>query len=141
MDIDYPPTQTYTLGAAAERERKRAASLDSDDDRREHETARNQADALAWAATQWGEDGEITLSAYTARTRGRIQDTLRTQVMGDPGADESTVWFVAGAIDDAPWIDETDLTDKAEATGQLPPALVDWLAAELEELNDLSEGN
>lgn len=156
--FDYPPSRDYELGAALEQVQKqhteavdRVTDLTADDDaddaalqqaRREKAETGNYVAALEWAVDQFDNDAALTLSAFTARQRGRIQDTLRNQVMGDLGEEESSVWFVAAAIDDAPWVDPgDDLTEVAHATGQLPPALVDWLSSELEELNDLTAGN
>ncbi|AFH22018.1 hypothetical protein OSG_eHP14_00190 [environmental Halophage eHP-14] len=143
MSFNYPPTRTQTLGSALDTAENRVSELETDDDTGAQTlaNARNQRDALHWAVNEFGEDAEIVLSAYTATTRARTLDTLRGDILGDPGPEEIGNWLVAAGVDDAPWIDDKDTQSKAQRTGQLPPALVDWLDRQLDDLNDLSEGN
>lgn len=142
---DYPPSRTVTLGSALSAAEQRVDELKPDDEDDEPDAeivpARNERDALQWAVGRWGEGAEITLEAYTARTRARVTDTLRQEMVGEPGPSEQDIWLIAAGLSDAPWIDDHDLASKAAATGQLPPALVDWLNGQVDDINDLSEGN
>lgn len=144
-NFDYPPTQTYRLGAALEQAEKRVADLEADADPDDYDRtlneAENQRDALQWAVDEFGDDAELELQAYTAHTRAQVLDTLRNDVFGNPGEEETTVWLIAAGIAAAPWLDDHDIGSKATVTGQLPPALLDWIETEIDDLNDLSEGN
>jgi len=154
-DINYPPTRTLVLGVAAEAlaqdhddAEDRIASLDDDatQQRREAIADRNSAqaqhEAVTWAINEFGDDAEIQLRAFTATHRARVLDTINQTVVGQVGSEETRTWLVAGSIKSAPWLDgDESLREQAELTGALPPALIDWLDAELDDLNDLSEGN
>lgn len=165
-DIPYPPTRTVTLGAALEsveadlrevetdldgqlpEDADSVADVDSLDERAIREAVQrrrrldNQRDALEWAIDQWDDDAEIRLQALTAATRARVQDAIRNRTVGDRGQVELGDWLTAATIQDAPWLaDGADIVDRATTTGQLPPALMDWLTAETDDLNDLTEGN
>lgn len=136
--FDYPPTKAWDLQAARERAQERADTADDATDRRR---AENQADALGWAVSEFGGEASVELAAYTAQTRARVLDTLQTEIAGDIGPEETQLWLVAAGVESAPWFDDHDLPSKAAATNRLPPALVEWLNSELDDLNDLSEGN
>lgn len=140
-DIDYPPSTTVVLADALDDLEQRVATLDEDDP--EYRAARNQRDALSWAVEEFGANAEVTLAAYTAATRARVEDALRSSVVGDIGSGRTQLWLAAAGVDDAPWLSAgDDLATAADVTGQLPPALVDWLQAQLDDLNDLGdEGN
>ena len=108
--------------------------------------------ALKWAAhgdddpegfDGYGEDAEITIQAYTADSRARVIDTFNAKTVGDVGSQALRTWLIAGAIVDAPWIEgDEGLLEQKELLGKAhPPALADWLDAELESLNDLTAGN
>lgn len=157
-DIDYPPSRTRRFGAALASiedrlatAEQRIADLEADEDatdqalaeaRQDRATAANQRDALQWAVAQFGEDAELTLRAFTATSRARVLDTLNRTVVGAVGGQQTRNWLIAGSIEAAPWLDgDEDLAEQASVTGALPPGLVDWLDAELEELNDLTAGN
>lgn len=143
--MTYPPSRTVTLGNALDSAEQRVEDLQADEEDGDADPdivpARNERDALQWAVNNYGEDAEITLEAYTARTRARVTDTLRQDMVGEPGPSEQDLWLIAAGLSDAPWIDGDDLAAKAGSTGQLPPALVDWLNGQVDDINDLSEGN
>jgi len=133
-DFDYPPTREWTLGDALADAEARA---DGDDDAAETHTS-----GLQWAVDQFGADAQVELRAFTTTTRDRALDTANRKTVGALGTQELRTWLVAAALEDAPWLDgDEDLTATKRVTGELPPALSDWLDAELSELNDLSEGN
>jgi hypothetical protein len=140
-EIAYPPSTTVTLADALDDLEERVATLDEDDP--DHRPTVNQRDALSWAVEEFGGDAEVVLTAYTAATRARVQDALRSSVVGDVGTGRTQLWLAAAGVDDAPWLSAgDDLATTADVTGQLPPALVDWLQAQLDDLNDLGdEGN
>jgi len=155
-DFDYPPTQTVALGVAldaveSDLDDAKADLADLDDDAvdrviRETRAGVSQAQrhvkALQWAVDQFGEEATVTLQAYTATTRARVTDTINRTHIGTVGPDETEVWLIAAGVEAAPWLSGgEDLQTTVEITGQLPPALTDWLADELDELNDLSAGN
>lgn len=144
-DIDYPPTRSITLDNALAQANDRVSDLEPDAEDEDAErgivAARSQRDALAWALDQWGDEATVDLQAYTARDRARVHDTVRNEIMGDIGGNELQVWMVAAALTDAPWLDDKDLQSKAQATARLPPALVDWVKRQLDDINDLTEGN
>lgn len=134
--FDYPPTTTLTLGVALD-DVERALAEGGDDAPPEA-----HRDALAWAVGEFGEDAEITLEAFTTTTRSQTIDTLQRTRVGDVGSNLINDWLVAAGVVDAPWLEGgEDLETRAEITGQLPPALTDWLDAQLDDLNELSEGN
>jgi hypothetical protein len=161
-DFDYPPSQTYTLAAALDTIEDRVNELkeriddleaqrDNDDEadvgedlveaRNEKDAAENKRDALQWAVNEFGEDAELTLEAYTTKTRSRTIDTFRAQTVG-AGSEELNDWLVAAGVADAPWMDDgADLQERADVVGELPPALTDWIEGELDDLNNLAEGN
>jgi len=136
-DIDYPPTRTLAFGDALDAVE---ADLEDADDDAETAATESQQDALSWAVEQWGSDETVTLAAYTATTRAQTIDQFNTTTAG-AGAEELNIWLVAAGLDAAPWLDDQDIALKAVATGQLPPALIDWMRDELDDLNALSEGN
>lgn len=140
-DFDYPPTREWTLGDALADVEARADAGDEDEDGgdRQADTYRK---GLQWAVRQFGADATVTLRAFTATTRDRAIDTANRKTVGPLGNQELRTWFVAAALEDAPWLNgDEDLTEAKQVTGALPPALADWLDAELESLNDLTEGN
>ena len=136
--FDYPPTTTLTLGVALANVEQELATAEEGDDA----PPEAHRDALAWAVSEFGEDAEITLEAFTTTTRSQTIDTLQRTRVGGVGSNLINDWLVAAGVVDAPWLDGgEDLETRAEITGQLPPALTDWLDAQLDELNELSEGN
>jgi hypothetical protein len=141
VDIDYPPSRTIAFGDALDDLEQRVATLDEND--AEHRVARNKRDGLQWAVEVFGADAAVEIRAYTATTRARVLDELRTGVVGDPGPEQRALWLTAAGISDAPWYDgDEDLATRADIVGQLPPALVDWLDDQLDSINDLGdEGN
>lgn len=166
-DFNYPPSRTVTLAAALgdvesdiEDTAGRIAQLEDDEDaeaealakaRGEHSQLTSQRDALEWAVDGdgreggfdgWGEDAEVTFKAFTATTRSRVLDTVNRVTMGPVGESQTRDWLISAGVQAAPWLDEAaGLEEKHEATGNLPPALRDWLNAELNDLNDLTSGN
>lgn len=169
-DFDYPPSQEYTLGAVLDKLEAQVADqqatvddLEPDDEedevddeqalreaRVELESLETHRDGVRWAVhgddrdggfDGWGEDATVVLQAYTGKTRADVVDTLRNEVLGTFGERMVTNWMIAAGIEDAPWIDDKDIMSKAAPTEQLPPPLLDWLEAELDDLNDLSAGN
>lgn len=154
-DYNYPPTRTYRLGESLDDAIQHIADLEDSDDAdpaalQEAATAR---DGLRWLVSGdgdpdgfggFGRGAEIVVSAYTARERGQTLDTARAKTMGDLGPERLRVWLIAGALEAAPWLDTgDDLRTRYEATGELPPAVLDWLDSELEDINTLgvTEGN
>jgi len=136
-DIDYPPSQTHTTGTARDDLQER---IDDADDAVPN--LESQRDALAWACDQWGDDAEITIQAFTARSRAQVLDALRTEVMGDFGPERQSNWISASAIQSAPWLEGgEDVVERCRITEELPPGLTDWVSEQLDDLNDLSEGN
>jgi len=134
---DYPPTQTHRLGTALEDARDRADS-DADD----AATWGRYVHGLQWAIDQWDADADIVLQAFTTRLRNRTLDAANRETVGPLGPNRTRTWLVAAGVQSAPWVaDDSDLVEQAQVTGQLPPALVDWLDAKQDALNDLSEGN
>jgi hypothetical protein len=162
--IDYPPTETITLGVALEaigadlrdieaRIEELKSELpdeDSDEDpdpattkalrekRSEQSTLNSQKDALEWAVNQWDADAEIKLEAIQAIDRERARDALRTGRMGEITTGVLKRYMATQCLKTAPWVEtDDDIHDKAKFLGELPPGLRDWLQAELDELNDL----
>jgi len=139
--FDYPPTTTLTLGVALDDVEQELAAAEEDDDT-DVGQLRADRDALAWAVSEFGESGEVTLEAFTTTTRSQTIDTLQRTRVGDVGSNLINDWLVAAGVVNAPWLEGgEDLETRAEITGQLPPALTDWLDAQLDGLNELSEGN
>lgn len=153
-DFNYPPTTTIVLEAAVDTAQRRledcsdrVADLEADDDatrqalqeaRSDYQDADNQHDALQWAVTEFAAEAEITLRAHTSETRSEVLDTINRTTMGEVGSNQLQDWLVAAAIVNAPWLSGgEDIRTRADITGELPPALTDWLARELEDLNDL----
>ena len=135
-EIDYPPSRTVALGDALASVEARLEDGDGDGD------LANQRDALAWGVEEFGAAAEVTVAAFTAATRARVLDELRDGVVGEPGPREMSLWLVAAGVDAAPWLDGgEDIAARAAVTGELPPALVDWLESILDDVNDLSQGN
>jgi len=133
-DIDYPPSRTWRLGEALATADER---LDEDEDGNS-DISQSNRDGLAWAVEQWSDDAEITLEAFTTTTRDRAVDTANRATVGGLGASALRTWLVAASIKQAPWLDGSeDLVECKQTTGNLPPGLVDWLDAQLEDLNDL----
>jgi hypothetical protein len=136
-DDDRPDPDASTLGEA----------------RSERSQAQNRRDALHWAVhgdntedgfQGWGEDAEVVLEAFTARSRARALDAVRNKTMGDVGGEETRIWLVAAAIQSAPFLDgdgDESLADAQSVVGRLPPALQDWLDDAMDSVNDISEGN
>jgi hypothetical protein len=164
MDIDYPRTRTYRLGEArdsvstrrseleaeqTELERARDAGGDGEVDTDRLQTVRSELadvrgheEALDWAVAEFGADAEITLSATTTGDRSRVLDTLRNSTVGSFGSEKVTDWLLAASIEAAPWQDPDDsLVRRGRLVESLPPALTEWLRAEQESLNGLTEGN
>ena len=128
-DIDYPPTRTIAFGDAP------TAAVDELED--VDETA--IADGVAWLVETFGADATVTLSALTAGERAKLTDTIQRDRVGNAGNGLLENWVVAACVDDAPWLaDGAALADTAESVGDLPPQVVDWLSAELDDLNDLT---
>jgi len=127
--FDYPPTRTYRLGDLAE----------SDD------LSGAQAEAMAWAVEEFGEDATITLQAPTAMERAHAIDKLNQAAVGDVGAERVKVWIVTATLQEAPWLaddDDQELPMQAQMTGALPPAFLTWLQEEMDDLSSLGgEGN
>lgn len=166
-DFDYPRASTVAFGTAVEDLADRVDDLeaktgeladavdvpdDEDPDpaavkelqetRQDLSQARQQHDALQWAVDQWGEDAEVRLQALTAGSRARVEDTLREGRVGGAGVANQENWILAACLTDAPFLgDGDDLQDRVAVIAELPPALADWLRAELDALNDLSAGN
>jgi hypothetical protein len=165
-DFEYPPTATYELGTVLADVEDQLKQLDEDDEAAgdEDESGADEADlgdsrdslertqhALQWAVygddredgfDGWGADATITLTASTATSRAEILDTLNRATVGPVGENTVEVWFVAGHVESAPWLDGgEDLQTRHQITGNFPPALQDWLRDELDELNGLTEGN
>lgn len=135
-DIDYPPAQTYTLGGALSTVEDDLDALDEDAD--ERATLANQRDALQWALDQWDAEAELMLQAFTATRRADVVDTLNRTTVGPVGAQKTRTWLVMCSVETAPWLGGgEDYQARAAVADSLPPALVDWLESELEELNDL----
>jgi len=158
FDIDYPPSRTYQLSAALDEAKRRVNRLDerideleADDEatdqalaeaRQERSNAAKQRDALSWAIDEFGADAELTLEAFTANSRARVLDTLQRATVGQVGSEQARNWLIAGSITDAPWLEGGEnLRERAEIADAVPPALLDWLDDELEDLNELTEGN
>lgn len=136
VEFDYPPTTTLTLSVALDDVERALAEGDDEAPPESHR------DALTWAVGEFGEDAEVTLEAFTTTTRSQTIDTLKRTRAGSIGSNLINDWLVAAGVVDAPWLEGgEDLETKAEITGQLPPALTDWLDAQLDDLNELSEGN
>jgi hypothetical protein len=136
-DWDYPPTRTVTLAQARDRLGEQLADCD-DAEQGRLETLRS---GVAWAIDQFGAEATIELEAFTARERDRTLDTLREQLVG-VGDREMQQYFLAAQIESAPWLDgDMDLIEHGRVIGELPPAVVDWLQSEADELNALDEGN
>jgi len=130
--VDYPPSRTIRLGDALE-----AAEAKADDEGTDGgwETYR---DGLSWAVDQWGEDAEISVEAFTGASRARILDTARQHTVGELGRSRQRNALIAGSVIAAPWFDgDDDLATRLRVTGELPPALLDWLDQEVAELNEL----
>lgn len=149
-EIDYPPTTEWRLDAALDQVTQQIAELDADIDaaddpselRGQRQSRASQRDALRWAIGEFGDDATIELQAYTAGRRARVIDTLNQRTMGAVGAERTRVWLLAGGIERAPWLDGgEDIRTRADLVQELPPALVDWLNEQLDDLGDLSEGN
>lgn len=135
VEFDYPPTATLVLGVEYEEAQARVDDEDSD-------IVETDVTALGWAVREFGEESELTLEAFTAATRSQTVDTLRRKRAGDVGEGLLSNWLVAAAVTEAPWLDgDESLVERADIVGQLPPALVDYLQDQLDDLNDLSEGN
>jgi len=140
-DFDYPPTSTLTLGVALDDVERELDEAEEGDDTDVGQLTADR-DALTWAVGEFGEAAEITLEAFTTTTRSRTIDTLQRTRVGDVGSNLINDWLVAAGVVDAPWLEGgEDLETRAEITGQLPPALTDWADAQLDDLNELSEGN
>lgn len=161
-DFDYPPSRTYEFGAALEDVEQRLADTEERVDELEAQaadeedpdvqglqeayqeltTASNYRDALDWAVREWGEAAEITLQAFTAKTRADVLDTIQRTRVGHVGPEQRRNWLVAAGVQAAPFVDESDdVETKAGIVEQLPPALTDWIDEEIEDLNDLTAGN
>lgn len=153
-DINYPPSRTVTLETALADVDDRISELDDriDDlaaeaattdealaDARTHrQDATRHRQALQWAVDEFGGDAEITLEAHTTTTRSRVMDTANQQTMGSLGQSQLADWMHAAGVADAPWLDGgEDLGTRADLLGALPPRLTDWIATQLEDLNDL----
>lgn len=158
MTMDYPPSTELTLEASLsnveeelEAAKDRLGELEDDDDAKKSAlrearsrvgSLSNHADGLRWAIDAWGEEAEVRLTAFTAQSRARTLDTINNKTIGTIGAEETRVWLIAAALDAAPWLDASDdIEGDYRNTGNLPPALQDWLDSEVEDLNDLSPGN
>jgi hypothetical protein len=162
--IDYPPTETITLGVALEaieadlrdieaRTEELESELpdeDSEEDpdpattkalrekRSEQSTLSGQQDALEWATDEWGPDEEIALEALTTADRDRARDALRNERMGEVTNTVLQRYIAAQCLTSAPWLESNDdIHDRAEVLGELPPGFSDWLQSELDDLNDL----
>jgi hypothetical protein len=137
-DWNYPPTRTLTLAQARDRLDEQLADCDDGGEQDRLETLRS---GVTWAIDQFGADTTIELTAFTARERDRTLDTLREQLVG-VGDREMQQYFLAAQIETAPWLDDDmDLIDHGRVIGELPPAVVDWLQSEADDLNALDEGN
>jgi hypothetical protein len=159
--FDYPPSRTWTLSDALEDVTERLSEAEAevadleaeqDDDtqppralreaRQQRQTLSNQQDALKWACREFGDDAEVTIEAFTTGTRDRVTDTLRRTAVGPIGNDKLQTWLVAGGVTEAPWLaTDDDLAQQAAYVEALPPALTTWIDDQLDDLNDLSEGN
>jgi len=137
-DWDYPPSRTVTLGSALDDVTDELAGLD--DDAEERATLIRHQTGLEWAVSTFGEDATVTLQGYTTNTRSRTADAFNDATV-NAGQAEFDDWLAAAGVVEAPWYDDTDITARAIAHGQLPPELADWLVDELADLNDLSAGN
>jgi len=136
-DWDYPPTRTVALAQARDRLDEQLADCD-DDEQDRLETLRS---GVTWAIDQFGADATIELEAFTARGRDRTLDTLREQLVG-VGNREIGQYLLAAQVETAPWLDDDmDLIEHGRVIGELPPAVVDWLQSEADDLNALDEGN
>jgi len=169
-DYNYPPSITYRLGDELDIVTERVGDLEEDlnaldggaedvdeergDLRQDLQNARENRDALRWAVSGdsdpdgwngWGREATVTVEAYTGESRARTLDTARRKTMGPLGPQQLRLWLIAGALVEAPWLDEDDdLAAAKTATGRLRPDLVDWLDGTLEDLNDqagATEGN
>jgi len=128
-EIEYPPTRTIRFGDAP------AVAVDE----LESVDAAAVRDGVAWLCEHYGEDVEVKLAALTAGERAKLMDTVQRDRVGGVGDGLLENWVVAACLDDAPWLAEgASLADRARAVGDLPPQVVDWLSAELDDLNDLS---
>lgn len=138
MDIDYPPTATITLGDALERAEANADDADSDGNANANANWDTYRDGLQWAVDQWGADATITLQAFTASSRARIIDAAESSTVGELGRRELRAKLIVGSAIDAPWLagDEA-LAERLRIADVLPPALLDYLDAEVTDLNDL----
>lgn len=138
VDFDYPPTETLVLGDALEEYEAAAPDEAVDPETADEARAVTFAEGLSWAVDEFGTDAEIVLEGFTAGTRAQVVDRLTNDRVGDIGQRLTTNWMIAAAIVECPWFDdEVPLEDMVTAVAQLPPAVVDWLDHELEELNDL----
>jgi len=127
--IDYPPTREVRLGDAPTVD---VAELDGVD-------GEAVADGVAWLCEEFGAEATVTLSALTAGERARLMDTVQRDRVGGAGEGLLENWVVAACLDEAPWLaEDADLADRAQLVGDLPPQVVDWLSAELDDLNDLT---
>jgi exonuclease VII small subunit len=157
-DFDYPPSWDVSLEEALssveadlEDARGRVDKLEDDEDATNDALAEaysrrqrleSNRDALEWAVQQFGEGARVSMTAFTATTRARTLDEIQRTAVGQVGNEETRIWLLAAALDDAPWLDPgDDLADAYRITGELPPALQDYLDDQLTDLNDLSEGN
>ena len=117
------------------------------DARADRQSVLTQQEGLQWAVhgdaredgfDGWGEDAVVELQAFTGGSRARILDTAERSTVGTLGQQQLRVWLIAGAIETAPWLDgDEDLLEQQQQTKSLPPMLIDWLDAELEDLNEL----
>jgi len=136
-DWDYPPTRTVALAQARDRLDEQLADCDD----AEQDRLATLRSGVGWAIDQFGTEATIELTAFTARERDRTLDTLREQLVG-VGDREMQQYFLAAQIESAPWLDgDMDLIEHGRVIGELPPAVVDWLQSEADDLNALDEGN
>jgi len=157
-DFDYPPSWDVTLEEALstvkgdlEDAESRVDEFEADEDATDEALAEaysrrqrleSNRDALEWAIQQFRSEARIKMTAFTATTRARTLDEIQRTAVGQVGNEETRIWLLAAALDDAPWLDSGDeLGDAYRITGELPPALQDYLDDQLTDLNDLSEGN
>jgi hypothetical protein len=132
---NYPPSTTLRLGDELE-----SLQADADDD--EADVSETHIEGLQWAVSEFGEDGTVRVEGFTTASRDRTVDTANRETMGPVGPSVLRTWLVAASITEAPWLDgDEDLADKHDYVGALPPAFSDWLDSQVEEANDLSEGN
>ena len=133
-DFDYPPSTTVTLSDELDQLQRRAEDGNEAND--------THIEALEWAINEFGADATVCVQGMTTTKRDRTVDTANRVTMGPLGASALRTWLVAASITEAPWLEGgEDLEEQQALLGALPPSVSDWLDAQVEDINDLSEGN